>query len=776
MRSFVHGGNKAVSIEADAGSVVIRNRAQLCIFSLRDGSVQIRPASLRAGPGLQARAGVITASGTSGMADGVGPIQWQIKPPPPSFAGAVMVEFRRALPQAGAWFHCRVAAGETHFLLQTGVAGLRETVSRFITMEDADCRRALLPSRMLRVAYCGAHSGSPLSRSEASRVSAASESNSWWTTAFLLGKKASLVMGYLTARRFLGRFDLRQGRLTAFNYGEGVVASSKQVTWSEPLYLAFTHEPLPALRHYADLAAQAAGNRKLPAPVSGWGSWTHHGAEVDEKTVLRNAAEVAAWGTAPDGNTVVHVDHGWEERHQLHRPKFGWRTRPGFSRNLRGLGDSLQSMQLRLGLWVVPFAINVDRPGEWRLPGASVKDGSGKPWSIGGNEGCFCIDPTHPTGEQWLRELFRKLRRTGASYYKLDFLRVLLSHDPDDPRDGLDQLRLFHGRVTRTEAYRRGLEIIREEVGASAYLLGCGAPLLPSAGLIDGCRIGPDIEACWDNGRSGIKACTSSLLCNFFWQGRVWWNDPDFLVIPRGENLLRFWGTAVALSGGSMLASTDLSRLSRRRRELLQALQPARGESATPLDLGSRGEPERWALPISAHGDEFILVGLFNGKDRSRSLALQLSDFAATKHSGDGIAWDFWRQRQIGGIGRRWKIRLDGRDAALIGIKPVLNRPQLIASSAHFAMGAEEFVAVNWSAPDQALTCSLVRPPGGPLRVYFLVPSSFRLHSISVGRARRRGQILRVILDGGDATDFTLTFAPSTDLHESPRKNQVRRR
>ena len=42
------------------------------------------------------------------------------------------------------------------------------------------------------------------------------------------------------------------------------------------------------------------------------------------------------------------------------------------------------------------------------------------------------------------------------------------------------------------EAYRRGLRLIRDAIGPEAYLLGCGAPILPSVGLVDAMRVSPD--------------------------------------------------------------------------------------------------------------------------------------------------------------------------------------------------------------------------------------------------------------------------------------------
>jgi alpha-galactosidase len=47
-------------------------------------------------------------------------------------------------------------------------------------------------------------------------------------------------------------------------------------------------------------------------------------------------------------------------------------------------------------------------------------------------------------------------------------------------------------------AYRRALALLRDAAGPDAFVLGCGAPLLPSLGLVDAMRISPDIMPTWE--------------------------------------------------------------------------------------------------------------------------------------------------------------------------------------------------------------------------------------------------------------------------------------
>ncbi|MFO3796796.1 MAG: hypothetical protein ACK8QZ_05865, partial [Anaerolineales bacterium] len=47
-------------------------------------------------------------------------------------------------------------------------------------------------------------------------------------------------------------------------------------------------------------------------------------------------------------------------------------------------------------------------------------------------------------------------------------------------------------------AYRLGLEVLRQGMG-DAFFLACGAPIVPSLGLCDAIRIGPDVASYWLN-------------------------------------------------------------------------------------------------------------------------------------------------------------------------------------------------------------------------------------------------------------------------------------
>lgn len=117
----------------------------------------------------------------------------------------------------------------------------------------------------------------------------------------------------------------------------------------------------------------------------------------------------------------------------------------------------------------------------------------------------------------------KRVRAWGYDYAKLDFLYA--GALPGKRRQDMP----------REAAYRRGLEVIREALG-EAYFLTCGAPILPSLGLCDGLRVGPDVHENWENRRDSIllgnfttpgtrNAIRTSL--HRLWLGPLVHTDPD---------------------------------------------------------------------------------------------------------------------------------------------------------------------------------------------------------------------------------------------------------
>jgi alpha-galactosidase len=151
---------------------------------------------------------------------------------------------------------------------------------------------------------------------------------------------------------------------------------------------------------------------------------------------------------------------------------------------------------------------------------------------------------------------------------------------------------------------RAGFEAVRRGAGGNAFLLGCGAPIAPCVGVVDGMRIGPDVAPWWTlpsgyqspPGYSGTSPATvnawRNTLGRAFMHRRLWLNDPDCVMLRADATDLSreqasAWALAVGLSGGMTLVSDDLALLDDdARRQFDEVLALGREVDALACDDG----------------------------------------------------------------------------------------------------------------------------------------------------------------------------------------------
>ena len=148
--------------------------------------------------------------------------------------------------------------------------------------------------------------------------------------------------------------------------------------------------------------------------------------------------------------------------------------------------------------------------------------------------------------------MFSTFRELGIDFFKIDFLYAA----------ALEGGR--HQDVPPVEAYRRGLRLVRDAIGPAAYLLGCGAPIPPSVGLVDAMRVSPDIGATYEPPQGDLSQGSqrSAVLSGVgrAWQhGRFWVNDPDCLIARSQVERRQEWAAHIQRYGG-LRGSSDRLR------------------------------------------------------------------------------------------------------------------------------------------------------------------------------------------------------------------------
>lgn len=308
-----------------------------------------------------------------------------------------------------------------------------------------------------------------------------------------------------------------------------------RVSADGPVGVSEHDDPVGALTSFGDEFARRAGVGPLrPAPRL-WCSWYRYFEEVTSRDVEENLEAFDDAGLAVE---VVQIDDGWSAGlGEWLRPSTGFPDLPG-------LVDRIRSTGRRAGIWLAPFLVGADTEvarehPDW-LTGAA-----GYNWG----QDLAGLDLTHPAVRDYLETSVRGLVDLGIDLFKLDFLYA--GAVPGRRRED----------VSAVAAYRSGLELLREAAGPGTYLLGCGAPILPSVGLIDAMRVSPDtFHEGGEDGSTGLRG-RMSLVARSWQQGRFWVNDPDNLVGRPTYRLRERWAETVATYGGLRSFSDRVAEL-----------------------------------------------------------------------------------------------------------------------------------------------------------------------------------------------------------------------
>jgi alpha-galactosidase len=307
------------------------------------------------------------------------------------------------------------------------------------------------------------------------------------------------------------------------------------VTADGPVDVSEHDGPVAALTSYGEVFARSAGVGALrPAPRV-WCSWYRYFEEVTARDVEEN---LAAFDDARLPVEVVQIDDGWSAGLGE-----GLRPSAGFP-DLPGLVDRIRSTGRRAGIWLAPFLVGADTEVARQHPDWLTGD-AGYNWG----QQLVGLDLTHPEVRDHLTASVRGLADLGVDFFKLDFLYAGAVPGPR------------HEDVSPVAAYRSGLELLREAVGPDSHLNGCGAPILPSVGLVDSMRVSPDtFHEGGEDGSTGLRG-RMSLVARSWQHGRFWVNDSDNLVGRPTYTLRERWAETVETYGGLRAISDRVAEL-----------------------------------------------------------------------------------------------------------------------------------------------------------------------------------------------------------------------
>lgn len=525
----------------------------------------------------------------------------------------------------------------------------------------------------------------------------------------------AVLLGFTTQRAGLGELFYRNrgepGLGARLDYGGKTLQPGDSL---EGEWLRLARGPADGILQDWCAALGGAMGARVPAvsPV-GWCSWYEYYTRVTAEEVLRNTDFLAEHPELGVG--FVQLDDGYQ-------PAVGdWlELNDKFAAGLGKLTQHIRERGFQAGIWTAPFLAAAssrlfsEHPG-WFLQAA------GRPVATGFNPEwrarTYGLDLTHPEVLEWLAGVFSHLVEQGFDYHKIDFLFAGLRHGQrHDP--GLSPV----------EAYRLGLATIRSAIGPDRFLLGCGAPIGPSVGLVDGMRVSQDVKEQWDSrlagwaGRGcGYPAARGALRTNitrWFMHRQLWVNDPDCLMVREHRTRLTLAETETLVSvlgatGGMLFLSDELPRVSAERLDLAAAVLPP----STLVGRPSSSMGAAYPADITVEGGAGQrLVVLINWSDEPVQCPLPGSATSTT-------FFDFWQ----GGLVEDDAVTLAPHGVRVLRLVPRSPEPCIIADTFHMLAGLDGRLAGNFDSDTGVLeiVCRDVARASG--RVLVGIPSDWQL-------------------------------------------------
>ncbi|TGN07047.1 glycoside hydrolase family 36 protein [Leptospira ilyithenensis] len=387
---------------------------------------------------------------------------------------------------------------------------------------------------------------------------------------------------------------------------------------------SFTKDPEKKLAGYFRELGEKLGTPVFPKKVpTGWCSWYYYYTKISQKNILENLAKVREQNLPIE---FFQIDDGYQKEigdWLVPNDKF-----PG---GMRILADEIKRAGLKPGIWLAPFLVRKKSEFFRKYPEAILKDENGKPvpalyQPLWGLDATYALDITHPTSLSYLEKVFSTVvKEWGYSYLKLDFLYA-----------GLLPGEVYKKNLSPQGRYMEALQLIRKTVGKNTFLLGCGAPMLPSVGFFDGMRISCDVTPSWnqekiriflkDRNALSTKTALTNDLTRASMHRNLWLNDPDCLLVRKKKNKMSesqtiLMASIMAISGGMLLVSDDLTKLEPDRLQLLKkAFQlNADCQAHTPIPIGIFEEDFPHAMYNPAG-----FLGIWNPNEIAKKITVRL--------------------------------------------------------------------------------------------------------------------------------------------------------
>lgn len=540
--------------------------------------------------------------------------------------------------------------------------------------------------------------------------------------------KQGLVAGFLSQKQHFGSLEthfLPAPSLKIWANGDQARVDPGMSIETDWLALSFTKidNDNPFATYLG--AVNRENQVRLPKEVPfGWCSWYYYFTNLKAEDILKNLNQIKAFQEELPLK-LIQIDDGFE------KSVGDWfEFNEKFSKGVKPLAKEIQANDLTPGLWLAPFIIERGAKVCKEHPNWLLRNRFGFPVNagFGWNKLTTALDLTNPEALAYACDVVRTAVHTwGFPYIKLDFLYAAACRGQyQDPTK------------TRAQVLRAGLEALRQAAGDDTTMLACGCPLGPAIGLFETMRISADVGPSWQPEFLGISKpflqepnmpCARNAIQNILTRVHLdkymWVNDPDCLLIRTDSNLtlpeVQSLTSAIALTGGSVLLSDNLSALPKERLDIAKLLVPVITSPCKVIDLFDKHLPENLSVDLESPAGTWKLIAMFNWQDKKHS---RIFDFKY---------WDLDPRLQY--IAREiWTGKIDvlqnslciedipAHGVKLFAVREYSNdQANYVGSNLHISQGLE---LLEWQVKENEIFCLMALPRKVKGEIFLYLPNT----------------------------------------------------
>lgn len=389
-----------------------------------------------------------------------------------------------------------------------------------------------------------------------------------------------------------------------------------------------------SLSTYLDAVAEQHDVFDISQPQTGWCSWYYYYQDITHSIIEENL-EVLKYIKKDVPFDLIQIDDGYQKQ------VGDWLDfNKKFPMGVCGIVKNIAINGFIPGIWTAPFILHpksqiVKEHPDWLLRRKNKRPArAGFVW----NDLGMALDLTVPGVLDHVRNVINTaVNEWGFQYLKLDFLyaAALKGKYYDDTK-------------TRAQVLRLGMETIREAAGEKTMLLGCGVPLGSALGLVNSMRIGADVSGHWkpaffkinfpfkkEPHMPSAENSINNIITRSFLHNRWWVNDPDCLLVREDSDLtlleIQTLATVIGLTGGAVLLSDNMTKLSSDRLRIVKALIPPINRRPRVFGWMESGTPNRLRVDLDGAVSSWHLVSFSNWEDISIDISLRPEEFGLPK-------------------------------------------------------------------------------------------------------------------------------------------------